>query len=137
MMKIKELFENKKGNAVIYILLAVGILMLVMASSFGSSSPQSEITPAEGDVLCMETERVLSGIKGVGRVDIMISYKETKSTGALSLDSQGKEKTVESVLVVADGGESHAVREKIIRAVKAATGAEPHKIEVFERKEEQ
>lgn len=137
MIKIKELFGNKKGNSVIYILLAVGILMLIMSSSFGTDTPKKEITPMTGDTLCLETERILSGIKGVGRADVMISYKDSLPTGTITLGTDSKQRLVESVLVVADGGESEAVREKIVRAVKAALGVEPHKIEVFERKEEQ
>lgn len=136
MTKIRELFENKKGNAVIYILLAVGILMLVMASS-PSAPPESEVSSSLGDTLALETERLLSGIEGVGRAEVMISYSEAKSSGELTFDSHGGEKKPESVLVVADGGENQAVREKIVRAVRAATGVSPHKIEVFERKEEQ
>lgn len=137
MMKIKELFENKKGNSVIYILLAVGILILVMSSSFGDDIPQKETLPTQGDTLCQKTERILSGIKGVGNVDVMISYKDTLPAGTISIGSDSKQPLVDGVLVVADGGANEAVREKIVRAVKVALGVEPHKIEVFERKEEQ
>ena len=40
-----------------------------------------------------------------------------------------------SVLVVADGGKNAGVKEKILRAVKAALGVEAHKIEILERKD--
>ena len=40
-----------------------------------------------------------------------------------------------SVLIVADGGADSRIREKIVKAASAALGVEPHKIQVFERKE--
>ena len=42
---------------------------------------------------------------------------------------------VRGVIVVADGGGNIKVKEALLRAVRAALGIVPHKIEVFERNE--
>lgn len=118
---IDKIFRDKKSNTVIYILLAVGILMLVFANSAKQSIPYAETKSAETSSLNSETEKILSEIDGVGEVSVMMSL------------SPGKEGNITSVLVVADGGGNTAVREKIVRAIKVAVGVDAHKIEVFER----
>ena len=118
---IDKIFRDKKSNTVIYILLAVGILMLVFANSAKQSIPDAETKSAETSSLNSETEKILSEIDGVGDVSVMMSL------------SPGKEGNITSVLVVADGGGNTAVREKIVRAIKVAVGVDAHKIEVFER----
>lgn len=140
MMKIDKIFGDKKANTVIYILLAVGILMLVMSSAFSDSSPSSQVPEATIDTLSAQTERILSEIKGVGTVSVMISFGEdstSQNEGILSSAKKENTSSVQSVLIVADGGGSQVIREKIVRAAKAALGVESHKIEVFERKEKQ
>lgn len=126
---IDKIFRDKKSNAVIYIILAVGILMIVSANSFkGNLSGEAPAqVPAIYDETQTRLENILSDIENVGKVSVMIAPKE----------SPEGEKAVQSVLVVAEGGNDPKVREKVIRAVKAALGIESHKIEVFERKEEQ
>ena len=128
---IDKIFRDKKSNTLIYIILAVGIVMLVSASSLNKNSFDSEQSPppADNSGVKMQLERILSDIDGVGEVSVMIST-ENPST-------EQKEESVQSVLVVAEGGKNSEVKEKIIRAVKAALGVETHKIEVFERKEKQ
>ena len=125
---IDKIFRDKKSNSIIYIILAAGILMLVCANSFTREFSDTAPANATSDSIGVKTslEGILSDIDGVGKVSVMIA----------SENSEG-EKDTKSVLVVADGGNNSAVKEKIIRAVKAALGIDAHKIEVFERKEEQ
>lgn len=138
---IDKIFGDKKGNTVIYIILAVGILMLVGSGGFvHTEQEQSSKTEFAGSLsLKTETERILSQIKGVGEADVMISFEESdrENQSALDINSASQEENsgIKSVLVVADGGQDAKVREKIVRAVKAALGVDAHKIEVFERKE--
>ena len=121
---IDKIFRDKKSNAVIYILLAVGILMLVLANGTKQSKPYiNPDTVTENNSLRSETEKILSEIDGVGEVSIMMSLSS----------EQEKEGSIGSVLVVADGGNNPVVREKIVRALKVALGVDAHKIEVFER----
>ncbi len=121
---IDKIFGDKKSTPVIYIVLAVGILMIVCANSFKNTVPyqKTDQSSAQEWSLQTETERILSEIEGVGEVSVMIS---------------GEEKQIHSVLVVAEGGAIPEVKEKIVRALKAALCVDAHKIEVFERKEKQ
>ena len=140
MMKIDKIFGDKKGNTIIYILLAVGILMLIMSSSLTGSVTPKEAPELLSCSLSKQTEKILSEIKGVGSVSVMISYAEDDTEGKEGMFSTTQENTnstVQGVLIVADGGGNPSVREKIMRAAKAALGVESHKIEVFERKEKQ
>ena len=130
MIKIDKLFTDKKSGGVIYILLAVGIMLIV----FGSSSKQK--TPEEvknvQNFRTLEAEAILSHIKGAGRVSVMISETEKKENSSFSQKSEPPKGEV-GVLIVADGGNDGVVREKLIRAASVALGVSPHKIEVFER----
>ena len=132
MKMIEKFFRDKKSNTVIYIVLAVGIVMLVSAGSMKHSETSAgTVLPDSKSVsLNSETENILSEIDGVGEVCVMMSCKDVKTESMAKSVSN-----VQSVLVVADGGDNPAVREKIVRALKVALGVDAHKIEVFERKE--
>ncbi len=133
---IDKIFRDKKGNTVIYLLLTVGVILLVGSSSFNSKAPQKtaeEVFPQDKE---QRLERVLSHIDGVGEAEVMISF-EKEEDDLLFSQKSGEGSGVKGVVIVADGGETAKVREKIIRATKAALGVETHKIEVFERKEKQ
>ena len=132
---IDKIFRDKKSNTVIYIILAVGILMLVCANSAKHSEPYFDTSAEikESSSVKEETERILSEIDGVGEVSVMISFSGSNPDEVFNTSAE--EKRIESVLVVADGGEIPSVREKIVRALKVALGVDAHKIEVFERKE--
>lgn len=133
MMKIDKVFGDKKGNSVIYILLAMGILLLVFGSGF-KSRPKETLT-VQTDSRTAQAERILSEIKGVGEVRVMLSGEDSESESVFSSDKKKEASSGCSVLIVADGGADSRVREKIVRAAGAALGVDPHKIEVFERKE--
>jgi len=129
MIKIDKIFGDKKSNAVIYILLAMGVLLLVSGSVM--KPVRDEASPPYKNSREAQTEKILSQISGVGEVSVMISGEKEEKDSLFS--SREKESSL-SVLIVAEGGADSRVREKIIRAASAALGAEPHKIEVFERK---
>lgn len=123
---IDKFFRDKKSNTVIYIVLAVGILMLVFANSSKHSAPYVKTDAVtETYSLSSETENILSEIDGVGEVSVMLSVS--------SDDNKNNTESIQSVLVVADGGNDPVVREKIVRAIRVALGVDAHKIEVFER----
>lgn len=133
---IDKIFGDKKGNTVIYLLLTVGVILLAFGSSFNSKAPQKtaeEVFPQDKE---QRLERVLSHIDGVGEAEVMISF-EKEEDDLLFSQKSGEGSGVKGVVIVADGGETAKIREKIIRATKAALGVETHKIEVFERKEKQ
>lgn len=133
---IDKIFRDKKGNTVIYLLLTVGVVLLVGSSSFSSKAPQKTAEEPLSHDKEQRLERVLSHIDGVGEAEVMISFEKEEDDGLL-FETKSGGGSVKGVVIVADGGENAKVREKIIRATKAALGVETHKIEVFERKEKQ
>ncbi len=129
MIKVDKLFRDKKGSSVIYILLAMGIMLLVFGSTSKKAAPQN--TQNVYDSRTIEAENILSEIKGAGKVSVMISEGKEKSS-LTGIKKEEKESI--GVLIVADGGSDGAVCERLIRAASVALGVSPHKIEVFERK---
>lgn len=133
MMKIDKIFGDKKSNKLIYILLAMGIMLLVLGSSF-KEEPKQEPAPLT-DSRSAQAERILSEIKGVGEVRVMLSEPREEKDSVFSENKGESTLSLSSVLIVADGAADSRVREKIILAATAALGVDPHKIQVFERKE--
>ena len=66
MIKIDKLFRDKKGSSVIYILLAMGIMLLIFGSTSKKTAPQ--VTQNVYDSRTTEAANILSEIKGAGRV---------------------------------------------------------------------
>ena len=134
MIKIDKLFRDKNTSTIIYILVAVGILLMTFGTAGKNSVPKNveQVTELSR---AREAELILSEIKGVGKVRVMIS-EEQKSDDSLFPDKETDGKgSKASVLIVADGGADGRIREKIIRAASVALGVDSHKIQVFERKE--
>ncbi len=131
MIKIDKLFGDKKNNGLIYILLAMGIMLLVLGNST-KKAPQQEVNNVYSS-RAAEAEEILSEIKGAGKVCVMISDGEKDETSLL-VSPEKKEKRDAGVLIVADGGNNSTIREKLVRAASVALGVSAHKIEVFERK---
>ena len=104
MIKIDKLFGDKKGNGLIYILLAVGIILLMAGNSVKKAPAPSPVTTQSARAA--EAERILSEIKGAGQVRVMISEEEKTSVGFSS--EKDSEKSGCSVLIVADGGADSA-----------------------------
>ena len=130
MIKIDKIFGDKKRSGVIYILLAMGIMLLVFGNA-AKKTPKQE-TATLYSSRSAEAAEILSQIKGAGRVSVMISEEEKK--GKSLLGASEEEQTTAGVLIVADGGADSAVRERLVRAASVALGVSAHKIEVFERK---
>ena len=159
-MKISEFLRDKKGNSVIYILLAAGILMIALGNAFSTEKPPKEkeetavISSAESS-LKEELTSTLSEIKGAGKVTVMLTYESDgkKNFGydiaanekkTVVLNSQGEQRAlveekikpvVRGVIIIADGGGNTKIKESLIRAAQTVLQIAPHKIEVFERNE--
>lgn len=158
-IKLKELLGDISKRTIIYILGAVGLLLLLAGTSFDKDKGvpvEDKIT--ENDY-CKELEQrleeILPEISGVGSVSVMITaenYGEVEfakdqknnnnETVVLTMKGGGEDaKIVEEkypkikgVIIVADGGKSDRVKNEITEAICALLGVEPHKIKVFERK---
>lgn len=138
MKKIDKIFGDKKASAVIYIVLAVGILMLAGGNGFLHSDTDNKALPGAVSKNTAEENlrQILSEIDGVGEVSVMLCQSEVAQKNEQSVFSSSDKQyksVIDGVLVVAEGGKDAAVREKIIRATKAALGVDAHKIEVLER----
>ncbi len=155
------LVKNKHIVRLLVILL-IGILLL----SFGKAKPkpmqtESEALPTEQPYA--ETERrlesILSKIKGVGSVEVMITYdgtgkrdfvteisreqtrepdksSSTESTSVVVPEdapilAREEYPKVRGVIAVCEGGSSASVREQVILAIKAVLAVEEHRIGVF------
>ena len=138
MKKIDKIFGDKKANTLIYIVLAVGILMLAGGNGFLHSETDNKALTASVSKNSAEENlrQILSEIDGVGEVSVMLCQSEIapkKEQSVFSSSDKEYKSVIDGVLVVAEGGKDAAVREKIIRATKAALGVDAHKIEVLER----
>ncbi len=159
--ELKKLFKNK-NNLIIIIILIIGvILMLVPEAAKNKQDTEPAEAAAQDDSMERRLEAILADISGAGRVSVMITYDTTaqKLYASESLtektveDGRTKEKTdqsivmsdgspaveaeiypsVRGVIVTADGGDDPSVREQIIRAVQAVTGAASHRICVYKK----
>lgn len=153
--KLQNFLSQKKNISLLYIIVSICILLL----AFWGCTPEKAAEDSKTDVpssppLAETLENVLSGIRGVGSVQVAVTYEsgteivparnrdgdsETVVTlGSGSGETVVKEKEimprVRGVIVVAGGAENAAVREDIVSAVRALTGAAVHSIAVFPAK---
>lgn len=128
MIKIDKIFGDKKHCGVIYILLAMGIMLLVFGNTAKKTTNQETVNLYSSR--SAEAAEILSQIKGAGHVSVMISEEKKEK----SLLGGEDEQNTAGVLIVADGGDDNLVRERLVRAASVALGVSAHKIEVFERK---
>ncbi len=161
-IKWKDFLKNKHILRLV-IILFIGILLLGFGNGAGKKVPQAEETAMPTEQPYAETERrleaILSKIRGVGAVDVMLSYDGTgKRVYATEVErKQSKEASkssseehirmlvpedapvletetypkVRGVIAVAEGADSARVREQIICALKAVLAVEEHRIGVF------
>lgn len=129
--KIFEKFLNKSGKEKILIVVLIGVLMLVAAIPVKSGSSSSGGLGGETDEAAQEAisdydvymeqriEKLLGEVEGVGKVNVMVTMGQTD------------EKTVEGVVIVAEGGGNGSVASNITSALEALLGIPAHKIKVL------
>lgn len=77
---------------------------------------------------------ILSDIKGVGEVDVMITYKENEpSSNLFNGDSKEKQSKVGGVIVTASGAGDIIIRNNITNAVTAVFNIPASNVSVFEK----
>lgn len=158
-INLKNIIEDNRKKTLIYILGALGILILFVSSpSGGEKTKVNDETVQEMDYcerLEERLEEILPSLQGVGKVEVMIT---AKNYGKISLAENENDKTrqtvilnqkgggedakiieerlpeIQGVIISADGGRSDRVKNELTEAVSALLGIEAHKIKIFERK---
>ncbi len=153
--KLQNFLSEKKNIFLLYIIVSICILLL----AFWGCAPEKKVEekPAadlSSRPLAETLETILSGIRGVDRVQVALSYEtgpETVPLRDLDGDSRvvvtvgsGNSETVvtekeimprvRGVVVVAGGADNARVQADILAAVQALTGAAAHSIAVFPAK---
>lgn len=148
-MKLNEFLKKLKHNKLILGILIIGIVLLVFPFSDSGKEEAKGKTDYE-ETLAKKTEEVLSLIEGAGKVKVMLTLDNDGTTYPVTEKSQSGERAVSSagklavskeeypkvrgVAVVASGADVPGVREDIINAVRAVTGAPLCNIQVFKMK---
>ena len=118
-MNLDNIFKilRKKNNQLLLIILIIG-MVLIFASGREEKTEKRQITEEQ------RLENILSDIKGVGRVSVMITYRETIKNGH-------EEKEAKGVVITADGANFPSVKSEISNAASAALDLPLNKVCVF------
>jgi len=120
-------FLKEKGNKYLIFIL-VGILILVVFLPTGTSNKQEnwQTETVENDELEERLKKVLSAMEGVGKVEVMITRENSKT----SIFGQEESTMVCGVVVVAEGADNASVNARITKAVEALFSVDAHKISI-------
>jgi len=149
MENLKKITEKIKNKKTVLIILFIGIAFLIMPT--GKKENITSYSREYEETLSAETEEILGKIEGAGKVFVMISFSDKgrafpvtdRSESGTSINEKTvsvsgkvtlmKEEypSVRGVVVVAEGGDDESVKNNIINAVSALTGAPMHNIRVF------
>ncbi len=158
-INFKELIGDIPKKILIYILGAIGILLLIVPSIIvKEDKEENNDTGINADYCTMleeELEEILPKIAGVGKVDVMITAenygqvflakdKRDNDNETVILNVKGggqdtkiieeKYPEIRGVIIVAEGGKSDRIKNDISEAICALLSIDAHKIKVFERK---
>ena len=153
MESLKKICDKIKNKKTVLIILFIGITLLIMPT--GKKEGDAPYSGEYEKMLSEETEKILMEIEGAGKVSVMISFSDKgkafpvtdKSENGISVNEKTvsvsgkvtliKEEypSVRGVVVVSEGGADENVKNDIINAVSALTGAPIHNIKVFKMEE--
>ena len=102
---ILKMLKNK-NNQLLLIILIIG-MVLIFASGEREEEPKNEGSEEQ------RLEEILSDIEGVGRVSVMITYRENVKNGRTEKEAKG-------VVITADGARKPSVKTEISDAASAA-----------------
>lgn len=153
---IKKFLRDISVKKIIYISGVIGLLLILLSSTFQSSEP-AEVIDEEFDYCSMieeKLEEILPEIASVGKVSVMVTAKnygqivlakDTSPDGdeTIVLNQKGGGEdakiieemypAIEGVVIAADGGGKSKVKEDLTEAVTALLGVDAHKVKVYER----
>ncbi len=116
MKKLQDIWKEllgKQNKTYLVVFLLVGILLIVIAIPTDTGNAKT----TKGTEIEKRLEEVLAQMEGVGKVRVMITYKE--------------DETVEGVAVVSEGGDNAVVMKNITEVVQALFDVKSHKIKVI------
>lgn len=100
----------------------------------GVSDTSTAVIPALADTYETELElrvrNILSGVEGVGEVEVMVALKPADET---DIFEEADTQEVLGIIISADGGGSSVVKTEISEAMEALFGLPAHKIKVLKR----
>lgn len=76
---------------------------------------------------------ILSQMKGVGEVEVMITWQEPETVSVFSSQQSAEKKKVKGVMIAAEGASQAVIRDKIISAVAAVFDLPQANVMVFEK----
>ena len=141
--KLKDVGKIIKSDKSVKIILAAGtaLMLLIAFGGFFSGSTKSEETGYSRAELAEYEARlekrlsdILSEIKGIGKTEVMITLdgaEQTEYGKSKDMLISVKAPQVRGVIVVCDGGDNIAVKEKVINAVSGVFGISTTRISVI------
>lgn len=158
-----KIFKDKKIIVVLAAIFALGVAMMLYKPE-KRVNVESNVEVTENDDIEKKLEKILSDVKGAGRVSVMITYKtngekiyaynfdkQTENDDSSITQSEKNEMVmskdepvvlkeykpeIEGVLVVSDGGGDEQIKNNLTSAVKALLAVDVNKIEVLVMKKE-
>lgn len=141
--RIKDVGEIIKSDKSVKIILAAGaalMLLIAFGGFFGGSSKTEETGYSRAELSEYEARLekrlsdILSEIKGIGKTEVMITLdcaEQTEYGKSKDMLISVKAPQVRGVIVVCEGGDNIAVREKVINAVSGVFGISTTRISVI------
>lgn len=149
---MNKYLEKLKNNKIIAVILIIGIVLMLVPSDRKEKIVKDNTEYAEN--LEKDLCEMISRIEGAGEVYVMVTLEDKGQTFPLT-DVNGKGESIQQktvsvsgeiaiskenypkvrgVAVAASGADRSSVRENIVEAAQALTGAELHNIKVFKLK---
>ncbi|MBR4025935.1 MAG: hypothetical protein IKJ01_00060 [Lachnospiraceae bacterium] len=131
-------FLKEKGNKyLIWILL--GVLLLVLAIPINKEEEKVFQTTYDSSVeegRELQLKKVLSAMDGVGKVEVMITTKNTQNAGSFFTTEQNSN-DVCGVVIVAEGAGTPTIDARITDAVLALFPIDVHRISIVKMTEQE
>lgn len=99
----------------------------------GATEYEETYSPTKEEV---RLTQILSQMKGVGNVDVMISYEEDEDKTTMFQEETTENRWVIGVIVTASGAENPVIKNDIMRAVSTLFDIPIGQVIVFEKNEE-
>ncbi len=109
-------YLKTQDSVKIAIAIGVGILLLILGITFGTDERN------DNDDMEARVSEICSSVDGVGECRVLIYYKQGSGYNA--------EDTVESVLIVCEGGDSPEVRLKLSKILSSLFGIGTNRIRI-------